>query len=377
MKASDMRKKSLMRLRKYCISPSGLMGQSTAESPSLEHIFRSYLTDPEEKIGLIGWKYYKPELYSLRGCVSDVPSYIVETLVLIAGRGAVFNATDLLMDCDYGLRHFASAKEIIQFEVQGTNISRNVYRTIKNLKEGMGEIEASSLFRLGGEPLCTHPNLNFGDEHVSLGLNSPQYGPRLKYGMPVGVGYGMRGSNVHKAGMYIRNAEDLPEEKSHYLEEMAKPYFLSIASWYEMLRIGTCFGAIYEMVENHLDFKKFNIVLNPGHLIHTDEWTHSPFEKGNKTKLHSGHVLQCDYTVSFKSPYLVCHIEDSLAIGNEALQKSIRELAPHCYERIMARKAFVKEVLNIQLPQEALPLSDLPAICFPYMADVSVVLALE
>lgn len=355
----------------------GLMGQSTSQSQPLEDIFRRYITEAEEKVGLIGWKYYKEEVFRINGCITDVPSYLVETLACVVGRKSIFNATDLLMNSDYGLRHYASAKEIIQFEVLGTKISRGVYNTIKNLREGIKEVEASSLLQIDGEPLCTHPNLNFGDEHVSLGLNSPQYNMELKYGMPVGVGYGMRGSNVHKAGMYIRSIRDLPQGREHYLEEMVKPYFLSIATWYEMMKIGTKFSDIYEMVEEQLDLEKFNIILNPGHLIHTDEWTHSPFDKSSNIKVHSGHVLQCDYTVSFKSPYLVCHIEDGLAIGNEALHKEIRSLAPLCYERIIRRKAFMKEVLNIQLPDEVLPLSDLPAICFPYMADVSVVLALE
>jgi len=353
----------------------GLMGQPNENSRLLKDILHDYVGEPGAKIGLIGWKYYQKNLFELDGCITDVPSYLVETLVSIVGASAVCNATDLLMDSDYGLRHYASAKEIVQFELLGTKISRKVYDTIKNLKEGMTEIEASIFLNMDGEPVCTHPNVNFGDEHVSYGLNSPEYDTKLEYGMPVGIGYGLRGSNVHKAGMYIRQIEDLPMDRRNYVEDVAKPYFANVASWYEMMKIGTTFGEIYDMVEKELGLEKYNIILNPGHLIHTDEWTNSPFSPGNSVKIHSGHVLQCDYTVYFKTPYLPCHIEDGLAIGNEALQKEIKELSESCFKRIQKRKQFIKECLNIKLPEEVLPLSDLAAVCFPYMADVSVVLA--
>ncbi len=364
-------------IKKILYPPFGLMGQPGGNRDSLKKILWDHAGSLGVKIGLIGWKYYNEELFEIERCVTDVPSYIVDTLSSAVGSDSISNAVDLLMDSSYGLRHHASAKEIIQFEVMGTKISRNIYKTIKNLKKGMTEIEASELLGIDGEPLCTHPNVNFGDAHVSLGLSSPVYGRRLEYGMPLGVGYGLRGSNVHKMGMYIRGPKDLPKDRRNYVDEVAKPYFSSIAAWYEMVRIGAAFGDIYDMVEKQLGIQKYNIILNPGHLIHTDEWTNSPFEKGNSVKIHSGHVIQCDYSVCFKEPYLPCHIEDGLAVGNEALQKEIEKLAPGCGRRIQKRKKFMREILNINLPDEVLPLSDLPAVCFPYMADVSVVLAVD
>ena len=356
--------------------PFGLMGQPNDDSELLSDILRRNISH-HANVGLIGWKYYHEEQFTFGHSVTDVPAYLVETLSEVVGRDSIFNATDLLMDNEYGLRHQVTAKEIVQFEAAGTKISRGVYQALKGLKEGMNEIEASSLLGFDGEPLSTHPNINFGDEHVSLGLNSPQYNSKLILGQPAGIGYGLRGSLIHKSGMYIRKTEDLPKEKQHYMEEVVKPYFLSIVKWYEMMKIGTSFGDIYDMVSKELDFYKYNIVLNPGHFIHTDEWSNSPFTKGNRGKVHSGMMVQCDYTVSLNDPYLPCHIEDGLAIGNEALQKEIERISPSCYKRIQKRKVFMKEVLQIALPEEVLPLSDLPAVCFPYMADTSVVMAME
>jgi hypothetical protein len=298
----------------------------------------------------------------------------VECLAQTIGRENIYNAADLLLDNEYGLKHNVDAKEIIGFEVKGTKVSRGTYNAIKALKPGVCEIEASAELMLDGDCLCTHPNFNFGDKHVAMGVSSPDYYEKLEYGKVIALGYGLRGSLVHRAGIYSLNGDSLPEDKKDYIENVIKPYFNCIVKWYEMMKIGTLCGDVYKMVGDELGFEKFNIGLNPGHLIHTDEWTNSPFTQNSNTRIHSGMVLQCDFTVFIKNPYMPCHIEDGLAIGDQKLQQEIKELSPQSYERILARRRFMKEILNINLPDEVLPLSDLPAVCFPYMADTSVIL---
>ena len=355
-----------------------LMGQpNDARSRRLSDIFRSYGIGASSRVGLIGWKVYREELFELETLVTDVPHYIVETLAKITGTEHLENATALLSDCEYGLKHHVSAKEIVLFEVQGTKVSRGVYNCIKNVKPGMLETEAGVLLQLDGEPMNMHPNLNFKDAHLKVGLNSPKYDTRLAYGDSFGVGYGTPGCLVHKAGMYIRDESDLPEEKKDYLETFLKPYFACVAKWYESMKIGAVCGELYDMVEEMLGFEKFGIGLNPGHLTHTDEWTNSPLTRGSKIRIRSGMAFQCDYTVSFAEPFMTAHIEDGLVIADEQLREEVRAISPTSYRRMMARRDFMRTVLNIQLPDEVLPLSDLCGVCFPYMADVTAVLAVE
>ncbi|WP_283682017.1 M24 family metallopeptidase [Parablautia sp. Marseille-Q6255] len=355
-----------------------LMGQpNDARSKKLTDIFCEAGVDVKSHIGLIGWKTYQKELFDLPELVTDVPYYIVETLAKIVGLEKIENATDVLTDCEYGLKHQVSAKEIVQFDVIGTKVSRGIYDCVKNLRPGMREIEAAEKIRFNGEPLNMHPNINFGKNHVAAGLNSPKYDVKLQYGMPMGAGYGMRGSLVHKCGMYIRDESDLPEEQKDYVKNFLKPYFACVIKWYEMMKIGTSCGDIYQMVEDMLGFEKFGIGLNPGHLTHTDEWTNSPFQKNSKVKIQSGMAFQCDFTVTSQKPFMSAHVEDGLVIADKALREEVKRIAPTCYQRIEARKQFICDVLNINLPEEVLPLSDLSCVCFPYMADISVVLAKE
>ena len=88
-------------------------------------------------------------------------------------------------------------------------------------------------------------------------------------------------------------------------------------------------------------------------------------------------ALQCDYTVTWQQPFMSAHIEDGLVIADEQLREQVARLAPGCWERIQARRAWIRSVLNIDLGEEVLPLSDLSCVCFPYMADTSIVLACE
>lgn len=352
-----------------------LMGQPNDErSKKLVDIFKDSGIHSGSRIGLIGWKAYDASRFADLHLVSDVPYYIVKTLEEIVPEHQISNATDLLSDCEYGLKHHVCAKEFIQFEANGTLISRGVYNLLKHVRPGMTETEASKLLTFDGQPLNMHPNINFG-HNAELSLMSPMPDSVLEYGMPMGVGYGMRGSLVHKKGLYIRNRSELPQGKEGYIDDFLKPYFACVVRWYEMMKIGASCGDIYDMVDDMLGMETFGISLNPGHMEHTDEWTNSPFYKGSTVPLRSGMMFQCDFSVHFSNPKMAAHVEDGLLLADAALQEEIRQLSPACYARIQARRTFIREQLNIDLPEEVLPMSDLTLVCHPYMADISVLLA--
>ena len=153
--------------------------------------------------------------------------------------------------------------------------------------------------------------------------------------------------------------------------------FACVVKWYEMMKIGANCGDIYDMVEDMLGMEKFGISLNPGHLTHTDEWTNSPIQKGSNVTVRSGMAFQCDYTVTFQKPFMSAHVEDGLIVADQQLRDEIKQISPTAWQRIKDRQDFIREVLNINLPEEVLPLSDLSCVCFPYMADTTIVLAKE
>lgn len=363
--------------------PFSLVGQPASSDATLLDLFKECGINERSQIGIAGWKYYDPKYHTLDVSILDVPSYIVETLCLLTDRGHLHNAMDIFTHEEYGIRHNISAKEIVYFEANGTKASRSVYNVIKNLREGISEIEASAYLCIDGEPLSMHPNVNFGEVNTSYGVRGPTYHQKLRLGDPICVGMAYRGSLVHRAGVYINTPDDLSEPQKIIREYFFHTYFKSIAAFYENFRIGNTCGHIYDVVDKTLGggepggIRKFGIGLSPGHLIHTEEWTTSPFSKGNKTPIRSGMNVQCDYTAMHHDPYLTAHIEDGFVVADEKLRDEVRKISPSCYARIEARQKFMRDVIGIDVPDEVLPLSDFSGVFFPYMANPGIILSLE
>ena len=123
-------------------------------------------------------------------------------------------------------------------------------------------------------------------------------------------------------------------------------------------------------------YEEFGIGLNPGLIIHTEEWTHSPFAEGDTTPLRSGMMIQCDFTARPAAfNYLGVHIEDGIIIADKAMRNRITELAPKCMARMLERQRFMREVLGIRLRDEVLPTSDIAGLLFPFLAKPDCVFA--
>ena len=350
----------------------GLAGQPRNQGKRLKEILQNAGINKSAKVGLTGWKYYTADDFADFEQSYDIPHYIVETIKELSG-GNVSNATDLFTDCEYGMRHNLDAKEIVLSEIANSKVSRGTFNVIKNLKAGMSEIEASLLLQLDGDPLCTHPALSFGMPNVSYALGSPTYHKKLEDGDVISVGASYRRSMIHRLCSFVDNEAQLPKGS---MDSFYKPYFMSTVNWYETVGIGVRGGDVYKAAEEPLgSYKDFGVVLNPGHLIHTDEWSNAPLYQGSEEKLHSGMLVQCDYTVAKGSLY--AHIEDGIAIADAALRDEIARIAPESMARINARRTFMIDTLGIKIKDEILPLSDIQGMMFIYAKDPSIVLAME
>jgi hypothetical protein len=75
--------------------------------------------------------------------------------------------------------------------------------------------------------------------------------------------------------------------------------------------------------------------------------------------------------------YSSTRMEDGVALADAALRAQLAAEYPACYARCQARRAFMSEVLGIPLPEETLPLSNMPAIIPPFLLAPNKVLALR
>lgn len=357
--------------------PFSLQGQPHDKSVNLKHILTECGINKKSNIGLIGAKYYP---YYLDGeQVFDSPSYIIDTIKEIVGSDNMKNATDVMTHCEYGLRNILSSKDIAFMECAGRLVCHGVKNVIENIKLGINEVEASSYFNNSlNLPFSVPVIFGFGDKAYG-NLAGPTYESILKKGDLICFGFGLWGALMGRSGLAISSSTDFSnaQRQANVLENFFIPYFKAIVKWYENVRVGCTGGDVYRGIEEFVSNPAFGVGLNPGHLIHWDEWTNSPFYKNSNELLHSGMAIQCDIIASNRDLKLVLTVEDGIVLADRDLQAELNSYYPGLMARVIRRRDFLSNVLGINIDETVCPLSDMQAMLHPYFLNHKVVLAIE
>ena len=173
--------------------------------------------------------------------------------------------------------------EIAFFEFSSCHTSESLKNVLKNIKPNMTEFEVAEFYKPIGIPLSCHMMFSSG-KRATLGLASPS-SKVLNLGEPFAAAYGVWGALNCRVGWIANDEKDLPSDTKDYFEKLVVPYFKAVKAWYENLAIGVEGGLIFKEVMNILNNPFFGVYLNPGHLIHKDEWMNSPIYKNSKEKL--------------------------------------------------------------------------------------------
>jgi Xaa-Pro aminopeptidase len=351
------------KLRAERFQPFSLLNQPRDASRKLREIFAGEGIGAKARVGCIGWKYFADSELPDGIHAIDLPAYLVDTLRDLTGREAVVNATALMMHPGHGLRSQCSPSEIAFFEYTNVLASEGMKHMLFGLHPGMTDNELAGLSGYTGVPLSCHMTL-VTEANRDQGLSGP-IGARIALGSPLATNVAYWGSNICRAGWVAESAADLVPAAHDYVEAFAGPYFEVMAEWFEMLKIGTPGGQLRTLISEKLPFERFRIFLNPGHLIHLDEWLSSPIYAGSTVPLRSGMAIQVDVIPS--SPvYFSTRMEDGIVLADAALRRSLQALYPACFARCQQRRVFMIDVLGIDLPEEVLPLSNMPAVVPPF-----------
>lgn len=354
--------------------PFGLLGQDRRKTRPLADILSGHGIHRGGAVGVAGWKYYGPLETPTPDTWLETPSFIVDTLRAVTGEtGRVVNATRILMDASDGLRAINEIDQLAQFEFAACHASEAVKRVLFNVRPGMREFDAARLMQPIGLPLSCHPMLASG-ERASLGLASPS-DQRIERGKPFVAAMGIWGALSCRAGWMVADESELPKDAADYIDRLAKPYFACVVEWYETIGLGVSGGDIDALVKRHLGDPFFGVLLNPGHLIHLDEWMNSPIYPDSKERLVSGQAIQVDIIPATNSPYFTINIEDGIALLDARGRSEIAEKYPDAWRRIEARRAFMADVLGVRLKPEVLPFSNLAAALPPFILSPRRVLA--
>jgi hypothetical protein len=362
------------KLRHELFQSFSLMGQPRDKSRPLEAVFQDERINKGSKVGCAGWKYFTGIEFDHPEQVIEIPSFIADILRSICGYTNVLNSNDLLMSPRYGLRSRCSVHEIAFFEYSNMMGSEGMKNLLKNFRADVPDFELLQEYRYTGYPLSCHIGMkSSGNQHVSL---SSAMGTLVKRGEPCSTSIAYWGSNICRAGWVAESETDLPEQARNYVPEFAAPYFHACAIWYENLKLGTEGKILQGMIDACLPFSDFGVYLNPGHLSHYDEWMHSPIYRNSADEICSGMYIQVDI-IPRSSRYGSCRMEEGVIIADHMLQKRLKEQYPEVYARCMKRRDFMITELGFDLPDEVLPLSNMPAIVPPFFLNYRKMLTLK
>lgn len=344
--------------------PFSLMGQDRTHSADLDSILAAAGVKAGMRVGMIDWKYFEvgPERTETDWLYG--PSFLVDALRRLTG-GTVRNVTSWLMNPANGLRAINSVDQLASFEFAATRISNTMRRVLRGLQPGRSELDVVQAAGLPGLPHSMHPILLSGPR-TALALASPSM-RRMELGDPISCGLGVYGALNARGGFLVHDASELPRAIQDYVERLVQPYFAAVAEWYSAVGIGVPGGELFDIIQRHLGDPFFGVGLNPGHLIHIDEWVHSPIFAGSTIELRAGMALQVDVIPATHSPYFTTNIEDGIALADEPMRREFAARRPEAWARIEARRAFMRDKLGITLKPEVLPFSNLAAHLTPYL----------
>jgi hypothetical protein len=341
------------------------MGIDRGGGPTLEQALRQIGIGAGARIGVVGWKALHSGEWNGRRPAIFAPAFFVDTLRDLAGEsGSVLDATPALTSPRSGLRTFASADQIAIFEWGAARCSAWVHAIIGAARPGATEHDAFRAADWSGEPLSLHPVFASGPD-VAVGLRSPS-SRRLQLGDAAVACIGLWGGNCARGGLVAASAGDLAAVSEGYLERLAVPYWRAIATWYETLAVGLAGGQLFDTVTELLAGEEFASSLNPGHLIHYEEWMDSPIRAGSDDPIASGMVLQSDIIPTGIRPGWTVNCEDTVAIADAALRRELEAGHPALWARIRSRQEYVRLTLGLELRDEVLPLSCTAAYYRPF-----------
>ncbi|HEY3341785.1 MAG TPA: hypothetical protein VGK81_07195, partial [Anaerolineae bacterium] len=347
-----------------------LAGQPRDTAPHIGDVISSAGIGKGQRVGLVGWKYLGPTETDDVTRPAYVPAFLVHALhTLVGPTGDVTDVTSVMMHPGTGLRDRNSAAQIALFEWSAMRASASLFRIVMGTRPGMSEFEATALMRYEGDPFSAHVMYATGKDNI-VGLRSPT-SKRVELGDGVTTAVSFWGSLACRAGMLMDQSDDT------FFHKVAATYFNVMATWYQTLRIGVAGDEINTVVRAAFGDAPFNSALNPGHLVSYDEWVNSPIQPGSTDKIASGMALQSDIIPSPLPAGQALNCEDTLAIADAVLRAEIQAKYPGLWQRIIARRTFMRDQLGITLADEVLPLSTAPAYLPPFWLSPNLVCAVR
>lgn len=336
----------------FLYQPFSLPNQDRTHSADLHALLKHAGVEGPVRCGLVGWKPLPSP---------DVPYWIVQAFVDLTGQMPA-NATALVVDPEGGQRVVLEPEMIRFCEYAASLTSTAVRNWMVSLREGMTERDAAAALISFGLELNCHPMVNFG-RPIPSGLKSPR-NRRAVRGEYAQCAFGVIGALTCRAGRLIRRTDS--DDADRYLD-LVVDYLRVVRAWYGRVAVGARGGDVVAAAESARS-AAWDFAVNPGHLIHLDEWVSSPFFRGSTTILQSGLAIQQDIIPVPRRGPAVVNMEDGFVLADDDLRDRLRCLDPAMMQRCDRRRTLMEE-LGYEISPGVLPLSNLAGAFFPFLLE--------
>lgn len=343
-----------------------LPNQPMDTTVSLSEVLQQAGLRGQKRVGIAGWKLFTG-INGNNKSLFDIPTFIFLALQsALTPACELLNATDLFISPRQGARTTNNANEIAHYEYGANLASSAALSALNAIELGKTEKSIAALLAADGQANNVVTIAATGDrfENANLYPSDKQIQKGDKFSLTVSY----KGGLTSRAAYVVSQADELHEEVSDYLDVVAIPYYRAVVAWLENMRVGVKGHEVYDLIERVLPKTEYHWHLNPGHLVADEEWLCSPIYPASDIPLSSGMLLQIDIIPSRKG-YAGASIEDTVALADEPLRQKLATLYPELWQRISARRNYIRDVLNIHLHEDVLPLSNTVGYLRPYLLN--------
>ncbi|EMG28422.1 hypothetical protein X560_2452 [Listeria fleischmannii 1991] len=321
--------------------------------------------DGAKTIGLVGWKKWTTTTEK-NETLFDIPHFIVKAIQDCATDATLISASGVMIGNEMGARILNNANEVAHYEFGASLSSTSILNAMNQIDVGKSEMElAGELARLG-QPHTVISIMATGERFQYANLYPTN--KKVRLGDKISLTCGFKGGLSSRAGYAVSEAKELPDGQEDYVERVSGPYFNAVVKWLETVKVGYPAADVYQMVEDVLPKERYHWHLNPGHLTADEEWMSSPIYPNSPHTLKSGMIFQIDIIPSVKG-YAGVSAEECVALADASLRETIRRDYPELHERIKERRRYLREVLQIDIHEDILPLSNTVAYLRPYLLN--------
>ena len=152
-----MHKCSKIEVEPILFQTISLPNQPLDKIKPMDEIFKDAKIKEGSKVGIVGFKLFRPEMgYDIKK-MFDLPSYLLDAIIQVVGNeDNIINATDMFIHPGTGVRVTITPDDVPFLEYGAAWSSKSVMNILDSLEVGKTEMDVAQAAEVKGLPLTSH-----------------------------------------------------------------------------------------------------------------------------------------------------------------------------------------------------------------------------